>query len=129
MPITMLYAGALALVFLVLSYRVIQARGSQKVFMGDGGDALVLRRMRGQANFAEYVPLALLLAGLLELRGTAGWVLHSLLGALLVGRLLHAYSFGFSMHFVPGRFVGTLLTWGTLGTAAVLCLWQGFRAL
>lgn len=129
MPITMLYAGALGLILLVLSARVIQARGQQKVYMGDGGNELVLRRMRGHANFAEYVPMTLILIGFLEYRGMASWVLHALGLTLLVARLLHAYSFGFSAHFMPGRFGGTVLTWVVLGMSALLCLLKGFAAL
>ena len=42
-------------------------------------------------NFAEYVPLALILMALAELQGQPGWIIH-LIGALLaVGRLAHAY--------------------------------------
>ena len=129
MPITMLYAGALALILLVLSARVIQARGQQKVYMGDGGNDLVLRRMRGHANFAEYVPMTLILIGLLEFRGMAPWVLHALGLTLLLARSLHAYSFGFSSQFMPGRFGGTVLTWSVLGISAGLCIWKGLAAL
>jgi uncharacterized membrane protein YecN with MAPEG domain len=129
MTITMLYAGALALVLLVLGIRVLQARGQEKVYMGDGGNALVLRRMRGQANFIEYVPMTLLLIAFLEQRGAPAWELHALLGTLLVSRLVHAYTFAFSMFFTPGRFGGTVLTWAVMGVSAMLCLWQGFKAL
>jgi uncharacterized protein len=129
MPITMLYAGALALVLLVLSIRVIQARGQTKVFMGDGGNELMVRRMRGQANFVEYVPMVLILLGLLETRGSAPWLLHAVGATLLVARLLHGYAFAFAKHFPPGRFAGALLTQLALGVAALLSLYQGFAAL
>lgn len=129
MPITMLYAGALALVLLVLSIRVIQARGATKVFIGDGGNELMIRRMRGQANFVEYVPMILILLALLEYRGTAGWLLHALGATLLVARLLHGYAFAFASHFPPGRFAGAVLTQLALAVAALLALWQGAAAL
>jgi uncharacterized membrane protein YecN with MAPEG domain len=129
MLITMLYGGALGLILLVLSARVIQARGATKVFMGDGGNELMIRRMRGQANFVEYVPMVLILMGLLEYRGTASWVLHALGATLLVGRALHAYTFAFATHFPPGRFAGAVLTQVVLGISAALCLWKGLVAL
>lgn len=125
MPITMLYAGALALVLLVLSIRVIQARGATKVFMGDGGNELMIRRMRGQANFVEYVPMVLILMGLLEMRGNAPWFLHALGASLLVARLAHGYAFAFAAHFPPGRFVGALLTQAALVAGGLACLYQG----
>ena len=129
MPITMLYAGALSLVLLVLAVRVIQARGATKVFMGDGGNDLMIRRMRGQANFIEYVPMILILMGLLERDGVAPWVLHALGGALLAGRLAHAYAFGFAQNSPPARFLGAVLSTATLGVAALLALWRGFASL
>jgi hypothetical protein len=129
MPITMLYAGALALLLLVLSARVIQARGQTKVFMGDGGNELMIRRMRGQANFVEYVPMALILMALLEYRGSAPWLLHALGVTLLVARLLHGYTFAFAKHFPPGRFGGAVLTQAVIGVAALACLWKGLAVL
>ena len=129
MPITMLYAGALALVLLMLSIRVIQARGQTKVYMGDGGNELMLRRMRGQANFVEYVPMALILIALLEYRGAAPWLLHALGATLLVARLLHGYTFAFAKHFPPGRFGGAVLTQAVLAVAGLACLWQGLKVL
>ena len=129
MPITMLYAGALALMFLVLSIRVIQTRGAQKVFMGDGGNDLMLRRMRGHANFAEYVPISLILIGLLERAGAPAWQLHALGGGLVVGRLLHGYTFAFSTQFMPGRLGGTVLTFAVLGVSGALNLLRGLSAL
>lgn len=129
MPITMLYAGALAFVLLALSVRVIQARGATKVFIGDGGNELMIRRMRGQANFVEYVPLILVLLALLEYRGTAAWLLHAFGASLVVARVLHAYAFAFSAHFPPGRFLGTAVTQLVLVGTGALCLWQGFATL
>ena len=52
-----------------------------------GGDPLMLRRIRGHANFAEYTPLALVLITLLELAGEPRWELHALGASLLAGRL------------------------------------------
>ncbi|NIO40735.1 MAG: hypothetical protein GTO41_11485, partial [Burkholderiales bacterium] len=52
---TALYAGSLALWFLVLSYRVVDRRRAG-IYLGDGGDPGMLRVVRGHANFAEYVP-------------------------------------------------------------------------
>ena len=48
MIVTPIYAGILAIVLFVLSVRVMQVRG--RVSLGDGGDPVVLRRMRGHAN-------------------------------------------------------------------------------
>jgi uncharacterized protein len=61
MPITAFYAALLAPLFILLAVRVIRQRRGARVAIGDGGDKLLLRRMRVHANFAEYVPFALVL--------------------------------------------------------------------
>lgn len=123
MKVTLLYGGLLAFWFIALSVRVILGRsGPGGPSLGDGGDPAMLRRIRGHANFAEFVPLALLLMALLELSGAAPWQLHVLGGALLVGRLLHGYALSFSANSPVGRTVGVALTLFTLIGAATLCL-------
>lgn len=125
MTITPLYAGLLAIFYLALSARVIQKR--TKVSLGDGGDPDLLRRIRGHANFAEYVPLILLMMGLLEVGGMRGWGLHVIGLMLLVGRVLHGIALSYTEKWKFGRFNGTLLTFLALLTSAVLCLWQGVK--
>ncbi len=121
LTVTGLYAGSLALWFLVLSYRVVGRRRAG-ISLGDGGDPGMLRVVRGHANFAEYVPLALIMLAILELGGTPPIVLHVLGLALLAGRLLHGYALSFTQQFGFGRFWGTLLTYGVLVIEALLCL-------
>jgi uncharacterized membrane protein YecN with MAPEG domain len=85
----------------------------------------MLRVIRGHANFAEYVPLALLLMGMLEVSRFSIYVLHALGIVLLVARLLHGYALSFTDKFLFGRFWGTTLTFIVLATEAVLCIYQG----
>ena len=122
LTVTALYAGSLALWFLVLSYRVVGRRRTG-IFLGDGGDPGMLRVVRGHANFAEYVPLALIMLAILEVSGTSLLALHGLGLALLAGRLLHGYALSFTQQFGFGRFWGTLLTYGVLVVEAVMCLY------
>jgi uncharacterized protein len=122
--VTPLYAGLLALWFLVLSWRVIQRRG-KGTYLGDGGDQALLRVIRGHANFAEYVPLALLMMGFLEVSRYSIYVLHVLGIVLLVARLLHGYALSFTEHFSFGRLWGSTLTFIVLAIEAVLCIYQG----
>jgi uncharacterized protein len=123
MLVTPLYAGLLVLWFLVLAWRVIRRRG-HGISLGDGGDPVMLRVIRGHANFAEYVPLALLLMAILELSDFPAYVLHGLGATLLTGRLLHGYALSFADRFQFGRFWGTALTFAVLTVEAVLCLYQ-----
>jgi uncharacterized membrane protein YecN with MAPEG domain len=124
MFVTPLYAGLLALWFLVLSFRVVGRRRAG-VYLGDGGDTALLRVIRGHANFAEYVPLALLLMGMLEVSRFSIYLLHALGIVLLVARLLHGYALSFTPKFSFGRLWGAVLTFIVLGIEAVLCVYQG----
>lgn len=126
---TMLYAGALGIVFLILTVRVIQQRGSSGINLGDGGDTALIRRIRAHANFVEYAPLSLVLLGLLETQGLGNLWLHVLGGALLLGRIMHGYAFSFTDHSPIGRSGGIALTLASLASMAVLCTWMGISAL
>jgi len=127
MTVTPLYAGLLALLFFALSLRVVQMRGTG-ISLGDGGNTAMLRRIRGHGNFAEYVPLVLIMMALLELSKFSIYVLHALGITLFVARLLHGYALSFTEKFKFGRFWGTLLTYIVMVVAGVLCIYQGIRA-
>ena len=126
MIVTPIYAGLLALVFLVLSYRITQMR-RLGISLGDGGNPILLRRIRAHGNFAEYVPLILLMIGILELSHFPAYLLHTLGLALLVARLLHGYAMAFTESFKFGRFWGTVLTFALLLVCGGLCIYQGVR--
>lgn len=129
LTITPLYAGALAILFLALSFRVVQQRG-HGVSLGDGGDQELLRRIRGHGNFAEYVPLILLLLAMLETGGaTPPWLLHLLGATLLLARLLHGIALSYTQKWKFGRFWGTALTFLLLLVTGLLCLWRGIVVL
>ena len=127
MIVTPLYAGVLAIFFFLLSLRVISVRN--RVSLGDGGDTVVLRRMRGHANFAEYVPLILLMMAFLEYQHLAIWQLHAVGTLLVLARLLHGISLSFTQQWRFGRFFGTLLTLTLLIVTGVLCVIEGLRGI
>jgi len=122
---TAFFAGLLALVYLGLSGWVIGARVSENVLFGDGGDNAVLKRIRSHANFIEYVPLALILIGLLEAGGSSHGLVQGLLVALLVARILHPIGM-FAPPNSPRQFAcrggGIVLTLTVLGVAAIALL-------
>ncbi|WP_188761115.1 MAPEG family protein [Sandarakinorhabdus glacialis] len=83
--------GLCGLIYFYLSWRVVRVRQSAQVLLGDGGDGLLLQRIRAHANFAEYVPICLILILAIEMsteRST--WLLWTTGLALVVVRLLHA---------------------------------------
>ena len=128
--VTPLYAGLLALLFVVMAWRVVKLRQSSRTSLGDGGNADMLRVIRGHANFAEYVPLALLLLALLELGRMSIYLLHALGLALLIARLMHACALSFGNHFKL-RVWGAGLTFAVIFIEGLLCLYvavHGHRA-
>lgn len=127
MIVTPIYAGILAIIFFVLSLRVVALRG-HGASLGDGGNPLLLRRIRAHGNFAEYVPFILLMMGILELSHFSIYLLHGLGITLVVARLMHGYALSFTEKFKFGRFWGTALTFGLVLVCGGLCLYQGLRA-
>ena len=122
MPITALYAALLAPLYIILAGRVIRARRAGKIAVGDGGDTTLLRRMRVHANFAEYVPFALILLGLSESLGSPPLLLHAIGAALLLGRLSHAIGMSRDNEILAFRGMGMIATFTVIIVAALSCL-------
>ncbi|MBK8284827.1 MAG: MAPEG family protein [Ahniella sp.] len=110
MKIVILYASLLSLLYLALTFRTILLRRKLRAALGDAGDKSLQRAIRAHANFAEYVPLALVLLVLVEGSGASGLMVHSLGAALLLGRLLHALGISRVREPLPLRMVGMVLT-------------------
>ena len=120
--ITSTYAGLLALTFLILSLRVISVRRTLRVGLGDGNSSDLLRRIRVHGNFAEYVPLALILMTLVEWQGGPRAILHLVGIFLLLGRGIHAYGLSHEPELTKLRVIGMALTLLALGIAGVVDL-------
>ena len=120
-PITAIYMALLGIMLVPLSVYVTVTRTKTKIMLLDGGNEQMARAIRAQGNFIEYVPLALLLMATLEWSGQPGWLMHSLGGLLLVGRLLHAYGM-VSRKDIP-RGLGATGTWIVVGAAGVWLLY------
>lgn len=117
--ITALYAIPLAVLFLTLSARVITYRRANQIGLGDQGDKSLMKRMRAQANCAEYVPFGLLLMALVELNGAPAIVVHLIGIVLLIGRVAHGYGFSASPPRMSLRVRGMMLTLGSYVLAIV----------
>lgn len=122
MPVTAFWAALLAAVCLWLSLRVIGERRRARVAIGTGGSARLERLVRAQANFAEYVPFAVLLLGLAEAGGTPGWVLHPLGAALLAGRIAHGWGIAREPEDFRFRVGGMAATFAVIVCAALAAL-------
>ena len=124
MQIVPFYAGLLALVFVVLSVRVIRQRRGAKVAIGPGGNPSLERAMRVHANFAEYVPFAVVLLALMELQRAPAFLLHALGLVLLAGRLVHAYGVSQPNENFRFRVTGMMATFATLVIAALYLIYR-----
>lgn len=122
MLITPVYAALLAFVFVGLSIHAIKQRRRYQVALGDGEKPELMRAMRAHANFAEYVPLALVLVWMAEAVAYPVWVVHALGMALLMGRLFHAYGITQINENFFFRVFGMSLTFLVLLSAGILLL-------
>lgn len=119
MPIITGWAALICATFYMFqTLQVIKARQKSGVSVGDGGDKLLIRRMRGQANAAEQMPLTLLALFLAEMLGGVAWILIPLAAVFTLARLSHGYAFGWLEHSFPLRFYGMLFS--SISSLAIL---------
>ena len=120
-PATLFTAGMLGILLFILSYRVVQMRVSGKILIGDGGNEAMLYRQRAHANFTEYVPLVLILMGLIEASFAGDTPLAVWAAGIIfvIARVLHAWGMTIAAP-NKARVFGTVLT---AGTVIVLSVW------
>lgn len=120
LPTTLSLAAAAAIINFWISLRIGKVRHAGKVLYGDGGNELLMRRMRAHANFVENTPLVLILIALIEGAGKGGqWL--AIVGALfMLGRVAHVIGMDGK---VPFRSGGTAISFFTqIGLAVVAVL-------
>tara|TARA_R110002072_G_scaffold116728_3_gene247379 strand:- start:4937 stop:5347 length:411 start_codon:yes stop_codon:yes gene_type:complete len=82
----------LILMQLLLSINVVRLRRKYKISLKDSGNIYLIRAIRAQANFIEYVPI-ILVAHLSLVLFDINFTLFSILASLMiVGRVLHIFS-------------------------------------
>jgi uncharacterized protein len=124
-PIVSIYASILAILFVALSVRTIRMRRQAKIAIGDAGNPAMLRAMRVHSNFAEYVPLSLILLFFVESGGGPATLVHGLGLCLLAGRTSHAYGVSQLRENHRFRVYGMAMTFTTLLTASAYLLIAG----
>ena len=117
------YAAVLALIFVALSVRTLRLRRRVRIAIGHGDNELLLRAMRVHANFAEYVPLALLLMYFVETTGAGPAQMHALGACLTIGRISHAFGVGQVKEDFRFRVLGMALTFTVLIACALRLLY------
>lgn len=89
MSVTPIYGGLAALMFALLTFRVIQLRGVTKIGLGFEDNRGLQRAIRVHGNFAEYVPFVLLLMAFAEFQNVPIWRVHLIGILLMAGRVIH----------------------------------------
>ena len=128
MHISLLSAAIAALMCVWLGFRCGKVRIDEKILHGDGGNTLLHRRMRAQANFVEYTPFILLMIVLLDLLGRDGWALGLTALIYFAGRVLHAIGMDADKEGKP-RLIGIVITWLALIGLAVACILAALRVI
>ena len=122
MKILPVYASLLAVLFVFLSVRTIRARRSLRIGIGHAENPAMLRAMRVHANFAEYVPFALILIYFVESAPAEPILVHALGSALLLGRLSHAFGVSREPEDFSFRVFGMVLTFTVILISATYLL-------
>ncbi|MXO60100.1 MAPEG family protein [Altererythrobacter salegens] len=113
LPTTLSAAAAAALLNFWLSTRVAKVRRANQIAHGDGGNALLGRRMRAHMNFVEYTPFVLILCAAIELAGRGGMILKAVMAIYMLARVAHAI--GMDDDNVPKtRVIGIAITFLTM---------------
>jgi uncharacterized membrane protein YecN with MAPEG domain len=110
--LSLIYVGLMAFFYLGLTIWVIRWRWSEKRGLGHADDpkSPLFRAVRVHGNFAEFVPLLLLLLVLDEMTGRIPWMVHVFGSALIIGRVFHFFGVRRSDGATWQRAVGVVLT-------------------
>jgi uncharacterized protein len=119
MYITPFYSGIFGLFFVALSVRTLLLRRKFGIAIGSNNQPLLERASRVHSNFAEYVPMTLLLIYFLELKMPSNIWIHFVCIALLVGRISHAYGVSQIQEKLIYRVIGMTLTFVAIVSTSV----------
>lgn len=103
---TPLYGLAVAVIWMILWLRVTSLRASMAVSIGDGGDQLLLQRIRQHGNCAEWAAFILILMILAEGIGAPALYLNISGVLLVIGRIAHPFGLKIDNAGHPLRYVG-----------------------
>ena len=126
MIFTPIYAAILGLGFVRLSFLTLRLRRQNKIALGDGGNPQLLRAIRVHSNFAEYVPIALILIYMTESIGAPIYLIHFLGISLLIGRLSHAWGVSQENEDFKFRVFGMIATFNAIIVSSLYILVSQF---
>lgn len=118
-----IYIAVLILMAVALSVNVAVRRGPLQIGIGDGGNQTLHRMMRIQGNFTEYAPMCIGALVMLSVIGAPSWAMHTVGGAMVAGRALHAMGIYQTAGVSFGRAAGMVLTYISLLCASGFLIW------
>lgn len=121
--ITFAYLVPLGAMFAVFSLLVVVTRVRNATPFGDGDNTRLRGFVRIHGNFAEWIPMIVLVVAALEISGGSSIQIHGLMGCLLIGRIAHAIGLSQSPLKTPhriGRAIGGITSLLVLVIATVL---------
>jgi len=116
-PVSATTAIILAVLFFKLAFAVIKKRQLHKVLLGTGQHPDLEAAIRAHGNFAEYVPLSLLLIVFAELNRSPSWLVAMAAVALVAGRYIHPMAITGSD--LKKRVLGMQLTFASLALGVI----------
>ena len=119
--VTIWFAAIFGLLHVVFTMRVGGYRFKSGISLGDGGDDVLLKRIRAHGNFVENVPIGLILIFLNEISGLASTYVMALAVIFLLARVLHYFTIVARLPFVL-RPVSMVSTVGVIALASILLL-------
>jgi uncharacterized membrane protein YecN with MAPEG domain len=131
LAITALYAGIMMIFALALSFRagIFRASKNISVLFGSPENMELIQRVRAHQNFLEYVPLALILMGIIEINGGNTTFLHVFGMVLIISRFAHSIGLKHDNMGHPGRAIGASGTALISLVAAVYALWMVLKPM
>ena len=131
LPITLMYAAIFALFGMYLSARAGTYRGNSKISIlyGDPVNMELAERVRVHQNFLEYVPIILILMGLIEANGGSSWFLYISGDLLIVARIAHLIGLKHDNMAHVGRLIGAGGTFLITGAAGLYGLYLSIPAV
>lgn len=116
--VTPIYALPVALIYLILWFRVSSVRSEAGISFGDGGNPVLLQRISQHGNCAEWSAFVLIVMMLAEGSGASALWLHIAGALLVVGRIAHPFGLVAETAGHPLRYLGN----GTNLLAALVAL-------
>jgi uncharacterized membrane protein YecN with MAPEG domain len=131
LQIAALYAGILAIFALILSVKagLFRSKTGISVLFGEPVNLELAQRVRAHQNFLEYVPMIVILMGIIEINGGSLIFLHVVGVALILSRIFHAAGLRYDNMAHPGRAIGAGGTMLITLVAAGYAIWMSVASM